>query len=552
LKGLLGLAPSNARRIEADGEHDVPIASVHVGDLLRVRPGEKIPVDGIVTDGHSFVDESMVTGESVPVEKVSGARVTGGTLNGTGSFVMRADRVGETTLLAQIVRMVAEAQRTRAPIQRLADQIAEYFVPAVVIVAGIALVAWSIWGPEPRFALAVVSAVAVLIIACPCALGLATPMAIMVGTGRGAEAGVLIRNAEALERLERVTTLVVDKTGTLTEGKPSVAHVIPVAMVGSDPGRSGSDPQLPGSDPVGTKVVPTAADPAVDLLSLVAALEQASEHPLGVAIVEAAHLNNLTLPSVARFESVTGQGVSGEVEGHTVLAGTKGFLADRGIDVLPLQDQATTLRTQGQTIVFSAIDGKLFGLFAIADQIKTTTRDALASLRRDGVHVIMMTGDNRATAEAVADTLGIPHADVHAEVLPSDKRDLIRRLEAQGHVVAMAGDGINDAPALVAASVGIAMGTGTDIAMESAGITLVKGDLRGILRARHLSRATMRNIRQNLFLAFIYNAVGVPVAAGVLYPFLGILISPIWASAAMTFSSVSVILNALRLRQAEL
>jgi len=566
LKGLLGLAPSNARRVQADGEHDVPIASVHVGDLLRVRPGEKIPVDGIVTDGHSFVDESMVTGESVPVEKVSGARVTGGTLNGTGSFVMRADRVGETTLLAQIVRMVAEAQRTRAPIQRLADQVAEYFVPAVVIVAGIALVAWSIWGPEPRFALAVVSAVAVLIIACPCALGLATPMAIMVGTGRGAEAGVLIRNAEALERLERVTTLVVDKTGTLTEGKPSVAHVIPVAMVGSDPGRSGSDPRLPGSDPrlpgsdprppgsdpVGTKFVPTAADPAVELLRFVAALEQASEHPLGVAIVEAANLNNLTLPSVARFESVTGQGVSGEVEGHTVLAGTKGFLADRGIDVMPLEDQATTLRTQGQTIVFSAIDGKLFGLFAIADQIKTTTRDALASLRRDGLHVIMMTGDNRATAEAVADTLGIPHADVHAEVLPSDKRDLIRRLEAQGHVVAMAGDGINDAPALVAATVGIAMGTGTDIAMESAGITLVKGDLRGILRARHLSRATMRNIRQNLFLAFIYNAVGVPVAAGILYPFLGILISPIWASAAMTFSSVSVILNALRLRQAEL
>ena len=533
LKGLLGLAPSNARRVEADGEHDVPIASVHIGDLLRVRPGEKIPVDGVVADGQSFVDESMVTGESVPVEKRSGARVTGGTLNGTGSFVMRADRVGETTLLAQIVRMVAEAQRTRAPIQRLADQIAEYFVPAVVIVAGIALVAWSIWGPEPRFTLALVSAVAVLIIACPCALGLATPMAIMVGTGRGAEAGVLIRNAEALERLERVNTLVVDKTGTLTEGKPSVARIVPATIVGSDPRQQG-------------------ADPAVDLLRLVAALEQASEHPLGAAIVEAARLNNLSLPPVGRFESITGQGVSGEAEGHMVLAGTKGFLADRGIDVSLLEDQAASLQAQAQTIVFAGIDGKPFGLFAISDQIKSTTRDALVALRRDGIHVIMMTGDNRATAEAVADTLGIPHADVHAQVLPGDKRDLIRRLEAQGRVVAMAGDGINDAPALAAATVGIAMGTGTDIAMESAGITLVKGDLRAILRARHLSRATMRNIRQNLFLAFIYNAIGVPVAAGVLYPVIGILISPIWASAAMTFSSVSVILNALRLRRTEL
>ena len=540
LKGLLGLAPSNARRVEADGEHDVPIASVRVGDLLRVRPGERIPVDGVVADGRSYVDESMVTGESAPVEKESGARVTGGTLNGTGSFVMRADRVGETTLLAQIVRMVAEAQRTRAPIQRLADQIAEYFVPAVVIVAGIALVAWTIWGPEPRFALALVSAVAVLIIACPCALGLATPMAIMVGTGRGAEAGVLIRNADALERLERVNTLVVDKTGTLTEGKPSVAHVVPAddseprtSPAGSDPNSSGSDPRL-------------------DLLRLVAAVEQGSEHPLGRAIVEAARSNNLTMPAVGRFESVTGQGVSGEVEGHAILAGTKTFLADRGVDVSLLEGRAATLRSQGETIVFAGIDGKPFGLFAIADQIKSTTRDALAALRRDGIHVIMMTGDNRATAEAVADALGIPHDDVHAEVLPGDKRDLIRRLEGQGRIVAMAGDGINDAPALAAATVGIAMGTGTDIAMESAGITLVKGDLRGIVRARHLSRVTMRNIRQNLFLAFIYNAIGVPVAAGVLYPFIGVLISPIWASAAMTFSSVSVILNALRLRHAEL
>ena len=534
LKGLLGLAPANARRVEADGEHDVAIASVHLGDRLRVRPGEKIPVDGVVIDGRSFVDESMVTGESVPVEKASDARVTGGTLNGTGSFVMRADRVGEATLLAQIVRMVAEAQRTRAPIQRLADQIAEYFVPAVVIVAGIALIAWSIWGPEPRFTMALVSAVAVLIIACPCALGLATPMAIMVGTGRGAEAGVLIRNAEALERLERVDTLVVDKTGTLTEGRPSVSRTIPVGPDGA------------------LQLTRAGSDPTVTLLRLVAALEQASEHPLGVAIVDAARLNKLTLPPVARFESVTGQGVSGEIEGHIVLAGTNTFLHDRGIDVSSLDADAVALRSEGQTIVFAGIDGKPFGLFAIADQIKSTTRDALAALRQDGIHVIMMTGDNRATAEAVADALGIPRADVHAEVLPTDKRDFIRGLESQGHVVAMAGDGINDAPALAAATVGIAMGTGTDIAIENAGITLVKGDLRGILRARHLSRATMRNIRQNLFLAFIYNAIGVPVAAGVLYPFIGILISPIWASAAMTFSSVSVILNALRLRQTQL
>ena len=521
LKGLLGLAPSNARRVEANGEHDVPIASVHVGDLLRVRPGEKVPVDGVVTEGRSFVDESMVTGESVPVEKNPEDRVTGGTLNSTGSFIMRAERVGDATLLAQIVRMVAEAQRTRAPIQRLADQIAEYFVPAVVIVAGIALVAWSIWGPEPRFAMALVSAVAVLIIACPCALGLATPMAIMVGTGRGAEAGVLIRNAEALERLERVDTLVVDKTGTLTEGKPSVS-----------------------------RIVPTDAD--VTLLRTVAALEQASEHPLAQAIVHEARARQLTLPPVAKFESITGQGVAGEIEGHIVLAGTKTFLDDRGVDVASLDADAAQLRGEGQTIVFAAIDGKPAGLFAIADKIKQTTRDALTALRADGIHVIMLTGDNRATAEAVANALGIPRSDVYAEVLPSDKRDLVRRLESQGRVVAMAGDGINDAPPLAAATVGIAMGTGTDVAIESAGITLVKGDLRGILRARHLSRATMRNIRQNLFLAFIYNAVGVPVAAGMLYPFIGLLISPIWASAAMTFSSVSVILNALRLRQVQL
>jgi len=539
LRALLRLAPSDARRVETDGERDVPIASVGVGDLLRVRPGERVPVDGVVVEGRSFVDESMVTGEPVPVEKQVAMAVTGGTLNGTGSFIMRAERVGEATLLAQIVRMVAEAQRTRAPIQRLADQISEYFVPAVVAVAGVAFLAWSIWGPEPRFALALVNAVAVLIIACPCALGLATPMAIMVGTGRGASAGVLIRNAEALERLERVDTLVVDKTGTLTEGRPAVSKIVPAGAVGSDTAE-------------GIRLAASNQDPAADFLRMVAALEQASEHPLGVAIVEAAQLNNLALSPVTRFESITGQGVGGEVDGHNVLAGTETFLSDRGVDVSVFDIETAALRREGQTVVLAAIDGRPAGLFAIADRIKTTTAEALAALRAEGIHVVMMTGDNRATAEAVAGALSIPRSDVHAEVLPTDKRDLVWRLESQGRIVAMAGDGINDAPALAAASVGIAMGTGTDIAMESAGITLVKGDLRAILRARHLSRATMRNIRQNLVLAFIYNAVGVPVAAGVLYPFIGVLISPIWASAAMTFSSVSVILNALRLRDVEL
>ena len=539
LRALLRLAPSDARRVEPDGERDVPIASVRVADLLRVRPGERVPVDGVVVEGRSFVDESMVTGEPVAVEKQVATAVTGGTLNGTGSFIMRAERVGDATLLAQIVRMVAEAQRTRAPIQRLADQISEYFVPAVVAAAGVAFLAWSIWGPEPRFALALVNAVAVLIIACPCALGLATPMAIMVGTGRGAGAGVLIRNAEALERLERVDTLVVDKTGTLTEGRPAVSKIVPVAAVRSDPAE-------------GIRQATSDPDPAVDFLRMVAALEQASEHPLGVAIVEAAQLNNLALSPVTHFESVTGLGVAGEVDGHHVLAGTEMFLSDRGVDVSVLGVETAALRRESQTVVLVAIDGRPAGLFAIADRIKTTTAEALAALRAEGIHVVMMTGDNRATAEAVAGVLGIPRSDVHAEVLPTDKRDLVRQLESQGRVVAMAGDGINDAPALAAAAVGIAMGTGTDIAIESAGITLVKGDLRGILRARHLSRATMRNIRQNLFLAFIYNAVGVPVAAGVLYPFIGVLISPIWASAAMTFSSVSVILNALRLRDVEL
>lgn len=523
LKGLLGLAPATARRIDAEGEHDVPLASVHKGDLLRVRPGEKIPVDGVVVEGRTFVDESMVTGEPVPVEKSDGQQVTGGTLNGNGSIVMRAERVGEATLLAQIVRMVAEAQRTRAPIQRLADQIAEYFVPAVVFVAVLSFAAWSFWGPPPSLALALVNAVAVLIIACPCALGLATPMAIMVGTGRGAAAGVLIRNAEALERLERVDTLVIDKTGTLTEGAPAV-----------------------------TRVVEAAGVDAADLVRLVAALEQGSEHPLGAAIVAAARERQIALPQVTRFESVTGQGVTGEVGGRTVVAGTRAFLAGRGIDLSPLERDAAALAADGHTIVFAALDGRAAGLFAIADRIKASTPEALALLQREGIHVVMLTGDTRATAAAVAQKLGIAPSDVHAEVLPADKRDIVRRLESEGRVVAMAGDGINDAPALAAAAVGIAMGTGTDVAMESAGITLVKGDLRAIARARRLSRATMRNIRQNLFLAFAYNVIGVPVAAGVLYPFSGILIAPIWASAAMTFSSVSVILNALRLRHAAL
>jgi Cu+-exporting ATPase len=523
LTSLLGLAPANARRIDPDGEHDIPLASVHTGDLLRVRPGEKVPVDGVVVDGRTFVDESMVTGEPLPVEKAEGAAVTGGTLNGNGSVVMRAERVGEATLLAQIVRMVAEAQRTRAPIQRLADRIAEYFVPAVVVVAILSFLAWSLWGPSPRLALGLVNAVAVLIIACPCALGLATPMAIMVGTGRGAAAGVLIRNAEALERLERVDTLVVDKTGTLTEGAPAVT---------------------------GVHVAPGSDEPA--LFRLVAALEQGSEHPLGAAIVRAARDRGIALPQVAHFESVTGQGVAGEVEGRALLAGTRAFLTSRGVDLSSLEREAAALGGEGQTVVFAAIDGRAAGIFGIADRVKASTPEALDLLKREGIHVVMLTGDNRATAAAVAQKLGIAPSDVHAEVLPADKRDVVRQLESRGRVVAMAGDGVNDAPALAAAAVGIAMGTGTDVAMQSAGITLVKGDLRAIARARRLSRATMRNIRQNLFLAFAYNAVGVPVAAGVLYPFFGILIAPIWASAAMTFSSVSVILNALRLRRVQL
>jgi len=465
----------------------------------------------------------MVTGESLPVEKSAGHPMTGGTLNGNGSVVMRAERVGEATLLAQIVRMVAEAQRTRAPIQRLADRIAEYFVPAVVLVSIISFIGWTLWGPSPRLAFGLVNAIAVLIIACPCALGLATPMAIMVGTGRGAAAGVLIRNADALERLERVDTLVVDKTGTLTEGAPAVTAV---------------------------RVSPGSDEPT--LVRLVAALEQASEHPLGAAIVRSAKDRGIALPAVAHFESVTGQGVVGEVEGHRVLAGTRAFLTSRGVDVSRFESEAAALGGEGQTVVFAAIDERAAGIFGIADRIKPSTPEALELLKREGILVFMLTGDNKATASAVAQKLGIPESQVHAEVLPGDKRDVVKRLESEGRVVAMAGDGINDAPALAAAAVGIAMGTGTDVAMQSAGITLVKGDLRAIARARRLSRATMRNIRQNLFLAFAYNMLGVPVAAGALYPFFGILIAPIWAGAAMTFSSVSVILNALRLRRVDL
>jgi Cu+-exporting ATPase len=521
IRELLALAPKTARLVRDGSEADVPIESVTVADLLRVRPGERIPVDGVVAEGRSAVDESMVTGEPVPVEKNAGDPVTGGTINGTGSFVMRATRVGAETLLAQIVRMVSEAQRTRAPIQRLADRVSAYFVPAVVIVAMAAFVAWSVWGPEPQLAHALVSAVAVLIIACPCALGLATPMAIMVGTGRGARAGVLVRNAEALERLERVDTLVVDKTGTLTEGRPRVATI---------------------------RVVPPFSE--ADALSLAGSLERASEHPLAAAVTAAAADRGLEPADVAGFQSITGRGVEGIVAGRQVAVGTLSLLQERGVNAGSLQPEADAMRGRGETVLFVAVDGKPAAAIGVTDPIKPSTAEALRLLRDDDVRIIMITGDHAATARAVAGQLGI--ADVVAETAPDQKLAAVRKLQAEGRVVAMAGDGINDAPALAQADVGIAMGTGTDVAMESAAITLVKGDLRGIVRARRLSRATLRNIRQNLFLAFVYNAVGVPVAAGVLYPWFGVLISPIWASAAMTFSSVSVIGNALRLRRAAL
>lgn len=519
LKSLLGLAPKTARIVRADGrEEDIPLDQVQVGDQLRVRPGEKIPVDGVVVDGTSAVDESMVTGESIPVEKQAGQKVVGATVNGTGSFVMRAERVGRETLLSQIVRMVSEAQRTRAPIQRLADVVAAYFVPIVMLVAAVTFVLWAIYGPEPRMAYALLNAVAVLIIACPCALGLATPMSIMVGTGRGAAAGVLIRNAEALETLAKVDVLVVDKTGTLTEGKPRLMTVAPVSGVSE-----------------------------TDLLRLTAGLEQSSEHPLAGAIVFGARAKGLTLATPKEFRSVTGKGVTGTVEGRVVAVGTVPFLRELGTGTEALVAQAEPFRQEGQTVMFVALDGKPAGLLGVADPIKASTPEAIDLLHQEGLRIVMLTGDSQTTAQAVARRLHID--DVQAEVLPDQKTAVIKQLQAEGRIVAMAGDGINDAPALAQAQVGIAMGTGTDVAMESAGVTLVKGDLRAIARARRLSRGTMKNIRQNLFFAFVYNILGVPIAAGILYPFVGILLSPMIASAAMTFSSVSVIANALRLRK---
>ena len=539
LRSLLGLAPAVAHRIgHVDGvpgadapgarDRDVPLAEVRVGDLLRVRPGERVPVDGVVVEGRSAVDESMISGEPIPVEKGPGNTVIGATVNGTGSLTMRAERVGAETLLAQIVRMVTEAQRSRAPIQRVADRIAGWFVPAVVAVAAAAFAGWALWGPEPRLALALVSAVAVLIIACPCALGLATPMAIMVGTGRGATAGVLIRDAAALETLERVDTLIVDKTGTLTEGKPRVRTVVPTppaAMSG------------------------TAGD---ELLRLAAGVERASEHPLAAAIIAEADARGVPSVVATDFASETGSGVTGSVDGRRVVVGNASFVEAQGIHLGDLPAVADEARGRGETVVLVAVDGRPAGVIGVVDPIKASTREALALLRREGLRIVMASGDSRATAEAVAAQVGIDPADVVAEVLPADKRRLVADEQARGRTVAMAGDGINDAPALAEAAVGIAMGTGTDVAMESAGITLVRGDLRAIARARRLSRSTMRNIRQNLALAFVYNAVGVPVAAGLLYPVIGLLISPIWASAAMTLSSLSVVGNALRLRRVEL
>ena len=521
IRQLLGLAPKTARVVQGSDERDVALSEVKVGDVCRVRPGEKIPVDGIVIEGRSAVDESMVTGEPIPAEKAPDARVTGGTINTTGSLLIRAERVGNDTLLAQIVRMVGEAQRSRAPIQRLADRIAAYFVPAVVGVASLAFIAWSVWGPEPRLAHALVSAVAVLIVACPCALGLATPMAIMVGTGRGAAAGVLVKNAEALERLERVDTLIVDKTGTLTEGKPKLVSVVAFS------GHAESD-----------------------AVRLAAALERSSEHPLAAAILAGARERNLAIPSVSAFRSVPGKGVVARVDGVSAALGNVAMMEEAGVKTEAALLKADELRREGQTVMFLAVDRQLAALLGVADPIKRTSREAITALHAEGLRIVMLTGDNRVTADAVARELQID--EVRADVLPAGKREIIQELQRAGRVVAMAGDGVNDAPALAEAAVGIAMGTGTDVAIESAGITLVQGDLRGIVRARRLSRATMRNIRQNLFLAFVYNAVGVPVAAGVLYPFTGALISPIWASAAMTLSSVSVIGNALRLRRAQL
>jgi Cu+-exporting ATPase len=522
IKALLELAPKTARRLGEDGaEHELAIDSLVVGDRLRVRPGEKVPVDGVILEGRSSLDESLVTGESMPVTREAGGKVIAGTLNQSGGFVMRADKVGRDTLLSQIVKMVADAQRSRAPIQRLADQVAGWFVPTVIAVALIAFAVWSYFGPEPRMAFGLVAAVSVLIIACPCALGLATPMSIMVGVGRGAQAGVLIKNAEALERMEKVDTLVVDKTGTLTEGKPKVVAIVAAA---------GFDER--------------------EILRLAASVERSSEHPLAEAIVRSAKARNLDLGRVSEFDSPTGKGATGKVDGKSVLLGNSKYLAALAVDTTSLEVDGERLRSDGATVINIAVDGKLAGLFAIADPVKASTPAALQALAAEGVRVIMLTGDNATTAKAVARQLGI--RDVEAEVLPDQKSAVVAKLQEAGRIVAMAGDGVNDAPALAAAEVGIAMGTGTDVAMESAGVTLLKGDLGGIVRARKLSQATMRNIRQNLFFAFIYNAAGIPIAAGILYPHFGILLSPIIAAAAMALSSVSVVGNALRLRVAPL
>ncbi|HET7748058.1 MAG TPA: heavy metal translocating P-type ATPase [Terriglobales bacterium] len=522
IRALLDLSPKIARRLRENGrEEDVTLDRVQPGDRLRVRPGEKVPVDGVVLEGTSAVDESMITGESIPVEKGPGSRVVGATVNGTGSLVMRAERVGSETLLAQIVRLVSQAQRSRAPIQRIADRVSAWFVPAVIAIAVITFVCWASFGPQPRLAYAIVNAVAVLIIACPCALGLATPIAIMVGTGRGAHAGVLIKNAEALEILQKVDTLVVDKTGTLTEGKPRVMSVLPEDSLEQ-----------------------------AELLRLAASLERGSEHPLAAALVRAAQERKLTVAEASEFRYLTGRGVTGRVDGREVAAGNERLFAELGIEAAGLLSRAESLRKEGQTVILVAMDRRPAGVMGIADPIKQSTPQAINELRAAGVRVVMLTGDSRATAEAVARRLGVE--EFEAEVLPEKKSEAVRRLQQQGRVVAMAGDGINDAPALAQAEVGIAMGTGTDVAIESGGITLIKGDLRGIVRARRLSQATMRNIRQNLFFAFVYNSLGVPLAAGVLYPFFGVLLSPIIAAAAMSFSSVSVITNSLRLRKVEL
>ena len=522
IKALLDLSPKMARRIKVDGtDEDVSLEQVAVGEKLRVRPGERVPLDGEILEGRSAIDESMVTGESMPVTKGIGEKVIGGTMNQSGGFIMRADKVGRDTVLAQIVQMVAQAQRSRAPIQRLADQVAGWFVPAVIGIAVLAFAAWSIWGPEPQLTYGLIAAVSVLIIACPCALGLATPMSIMVGVGRGAQFGVLIKNAEALERMEKVDTLVVDKTGTLTEGKPSVVAIRTAGGIGE-----------------------------AELLRLTASLERSSEHPLAAAIVRAANARQLPLARPESFDAPIGEGVVGVVDGRKLVIGNRRIMTEGGIDTVAVDAAADELRKEGATAIYVAVDGKIAGIFAIADPIKPTTPGAIAALKAAGIRVVMLTGDNRTTAQAVAAKLGIE--DVEAEVLPEDKSKVVERFRAQGRVVAMAGDGVNDAPALAAADVGIAMGTGTDVAMESAGVTLLRGDLNGIVRARRLSEATMANIRQNLFFAFIYNAAGVPVAAGVLYPFFGILLSPIIAAAAMALSSVSVVGNALRLNRVNL